>query len=132
LLHSSILLPKKLSAGRFDRRESTHYLADHSFACGHGKTCEIQRRLLELAHLGRGYKFKANSYCREPGSFSPPKSTVATGTSVAASATAKDLDIPALVRQAKPAVVQIVTFDQENKPQKKHGPDSSFQPMAIC
>lgn len=27
-------------------------------------------------------------------------------------------DIPALVRQAKPAVVQIVTFDQENKPLK--------------
>jgi S1-C subfamily serine protease len=29
---------------------------------------------------------------------------------------AKDVDIPGIVRQAKPAVVRIVTFDQEKKP----------------
>jgi S1-C subfamily serine protease len=31
---------------------------------------------------------------------------------------AKDVDIPGLVRQAKPAVVQIVTLDKQNKPLK--------------
>ena len=29
---------------------------------------------------------------------------------------ASPADIPAMVRKAKPAVVQILTFDQENKP----------------
>jgi S1-C subfamily serine protease len=34
------------------------------------------------------------------------------------SATSRNIDIPTLVRQAKPAVVQIVTLDQNNKPLK--------------
>jgi Trypsin-like peptidase domain len=43
---------------------------------------------------------------------------LATSACVADSIIAKDVDIPEIVRRAKPAVVQIITLDKQNKPLK--------------
>jgi S1-C subfamily serine protease len=63
-----------------------------------------QRRFLSLAYPSGSPTAGSNSNL----AYSPPSP----------SATSRNIDIPTLVRQAKPAVVQIVTLDQNNKPLK--------------